>query len=207
MLYCHHVNNTSAATMKSCLCLSVSLLMAVASAPVQAASASPAAEPIVGRFENTFSTPKHSLRIVLDCASATECKVTVENSDKGKPDNPADSKSVTLLEEFPLANAALDYVRKQDKASIKSPESLAMLEKLTPLLASSAKLEKCWNLDSTLPGLILACSPDKPELSRAAIYLLIAIPFKECEDGFCDYLIFALDRQPASAPAAAVSAE
>jgi len=193
--------------MKSCLCLSVTLLMAVAAIPGHAASASPAAEPIVGRFENTFVTPKHSLRINLDCASATECKIMIENSDKEKPENPADSKSVALLEEFPLANAALDYVRKQDKAGIKSPESLAMLEKLTPLLASSAKLEKCWNLDSTLPGLILACSPDKPELSRAAIYLLIAIPFKECKDGFCNYLIFALDRQPASAPAAAVSAE
>ena len=138
-----------------------------------------AEELLVGKFSfsSPFPTPERTISVALDCGSTTDCLFSMDGSK-------AQLEDIAPLAQFDFAQNAVECHRRRDSSRITNRELLAEQSKLEPMLASGAKLEKCWDLNYSAPTFALACAVDREEFRQKILFLFMAAPWSRGE-GAC----------------------
>lgn len=159
-----------------------------ASAQAQSATGS-----IVGRHQLMMGQADNGVEMRLDCESESSCELVFTAHWKGNPptQHRQTLRNVHPAEDLTGAEQALRYAVDQRARPIRIPEFAVLINKLQPVLSSNPSISKCWDLNYTSPGYMLACTfadstPDSP-----SVYLFATFA-ANCGEAFCKYLIYPL---------------
>jgi len=152
-------------------------------------------EAIIGVFEYKVSKSKDSLEIRLECASESVCFFTTI-SQSGK--NPARKDKQILNKVRPIENLiyadnALKYAINQQSRTIQQGEFSELMNRLRPVLSANPVIAKCWDLNYSSAGYMLACTFTKASSENQPIYLFGTL-MANCGEAFCRYVIYPMSR-------------